>query len=146
MWNPSEVKQRACSAVRLKPSGCVSFAKTLSVCLASSGPADTQESDAISSLREQLDMLRTVVFESSLPTRALHGDVSLRNLLRPSRRLVWNDFEDTFRGPVPLGCFQLAGSLRIHGASERSVREMLEASAGRMSRSWPPFSRRSRRL
>lgn len=90
-------------------------------------PADAQESDAISSLREQLDMLRTVVFESSLPTQALHGDVSLRNLLRTPSRLVWNDFEDTFRGPVHWDVASYAGSLRIHGASERSVREMLEA-------------------
>ncbi|MEO8968879.1 MAG: aminoglycoside phosphotransferase family protein [Solirubrobacteraceae bacterium] len=89
-------------------------------------PADAQESDAISSLREQLDMLRTV-FESSLPTQALHGDASLRNLLRTPRRLVWNDFEDTFRGPVHWDLASFASSLRIHGASERSVREMLEA-------------------
>jgi Ser/Thr protein kinase RdoA (MazF antagonist) len=90
-------------------------------------PVDAQESDAISSLREQLDMLRTVVFESSLPTQALHGDVSLRNLLRTPRRLVWNDFEDTFRGPVHWDVASYVGSLRIHGANERSVREMLEA-------------------
>ncbi len=90
-------------------------------------PADAQESDAISSLREQLDMLRTVVFESNLPTQALHGDVSLRNLLRTRRRLVWNDFEDTFRGPVHWDVASYAGSLRNHGASERSVREMLAA-------------------
>ena len=90
-------------------------------------PADAQESDAISSLREQLDMLRTVVFESSLPTQVLHGDVSLRNLLRTPRRLVWNDFEDTFRGPVHWDVASYVSSLRIHGAGERSVQEMLEA-------------------
>ncbi len=90
-------------------------------------PADAQESDAISSLGEQLNMLRTVVFQSSLPTQALHGDVSLRNLLRTPRRLVWNDFEDTFRGPVHWDVASFVGSLRIHGASERSVREMLDA-------------------
>lgn len=80
-------------------------------------PADTQESDAISPLREQLDMLRTVVFESSLPTRALHGDVSLRNVLRPPRRLVWNDFKDTFRGPVPLGC---SATPTVSGSTEQA--------------------------
>jgi Phosphotransferase enzyme family len=90
-------------------------------------PADAQKSDAISSLREQLDMLRSGVFESSLPTQALHGDVSLRNLLRTTRRVVWNDFEDTFRGPVHWDLASYVGSLRIHGASERSVREMLKA-------------------
>jgi hypothetical protein len=90
-------------------------------------PADAQESDTVSSLRDQLDLLRTIVFESSLPTQALHGDVSLRNLLRTPRRLVWNDFEDTFRGPVHWDVASYIGSLRIHGASERSVREMLDA-------------------
>jgi Ser/Thr protein kinase RdoA (MazF antagonist) len=88
--------------------------------------ADAQESDAISSLREQLGTLRTVVFESTLPTQALHGDVSLRNLLRTPRRLVWNDFEDTFRGPVHWDVASYIGSFRIHGASQRSAREMLE--------------------
>ena len=90
-------------------------------------PTDAQQSDMISSLREQLEMLRLVVFESSLPTQALHGDVSLRNLLRTPRRLVWNDFEDTFRGPVHWDVASYVGSLRIHGASERLVREMLKA-------------------
>lgn len=89
-------------------------------------PADAQESDAISSLGEQLDMLRTAVFTSSLSTQALHGDVSLRNLLRTPRRLVWNDFEDTFRGPIHWDVASYIGSFRIHGASERSVQEMLD--------------------
>jgi hypothetical protein len=90
-------------------------------------PADAQESDANSTLGERLDMLRTVVFESIRPTQALHGDVSLRNLLRTPRRLVWNDFEDTFRGPVHWDVASYVGSLRIDGASEPFVREMLNA-------------------
>jgi hypothetical protein len=52
-------------------------------------PADAQESETIAKLRAQLGMLRTAVFESSLPAQALHGDVSLRNLLRtPSSRFL----------------------------------------------------------
>ncbi len=89
-------------------------------------PADAQQRDAIVSLGERLDMLRTTVFESSLPTQALHGDVSLRNLLRTPGRLVWNDFEDTFRGPVHWDVASAVGSLRIHRADERSIREMLD--------------------
>lgn len=89
-------------------------------------PADAQETEAIASLREQLGRLRTVVFQSSLPTQALHGDVSLRNLLRTPRRFVWNDFEDTFRGPVHWDVASYVGSFRIHGASQHGVREMLE--------------------
>ncbi len=102
-------------------------------------PADAQEREAISSLREQLDMLRPDVFESSLPTQALHGDVSLRNLLRTPRRLVWNDFEDTFRGPVHWDVASYVGSLRIHGASERSVQEMLEAYGWDAEQELAPF-------
>jgi hypothetical protein len=63
-------------------------------------PADAREADAMSSLRARLDALGKVVFESTLSSQALHGDVSLSNLLRAPPRLVWNDFEDTFRGPA----------------------------------------------
>lgn len=90
-------------------------------------PADDQQRDAIASLGERLDSLRTIVFESSLPNQALHGDVSLSNLLRTGQRLVWNDFEDTFRGPVHWDVASAVGSLRIRGADTRAVREMLDA-------------------
>jgi hypothetical protein len=102
-------------------------------------PADAQERAAIASLRERLDVLRTVVFESSLPSQALHGDVSLRNLLRTPHRLVWNDFEDTFRGPVHWDLASFNGSLRMHGASERSAREMLEAYGWEDEQDLAPF-------
>jgi hypothetical protein len=101
-------------------------------------PADARERDAIASLRERLDQLQTV-FESPLPTQALHGDVSLRNLLRTPRGLVWNDFEDTFRGPVHWDVASYVGSLRIHGANERSVRGMLEAYGWDDERALAPF-------
>ena len=90
-------------------------------------PIDAREREAAASLRGQLDTMRTVVFQSSLPTQALHGDVSLRNLLRTPRRLVWNDFEDTFRGPVHWDVASYVSSLQMHGASDRFVREMLDA-------------------
>ncbi|HEY5195476.1 MAG TPA: aminoglycoside phosphotransferase family protein [Solirubrobacteraceae bacterium] len=90
-------------------------------------PADAREADGISSLRARLDALREVVFESTLPTQALHGDVSLSNLLRTPPGLVWNDFEDTFRGPVHWDVAGYVISLRTHGASSRFVREMLDA-------------------
>jgi hypothetical protein len=89
-------------------------------------PVDAQQRDEIASLGERLDTPRTVVFESTLPTQALHGDVSLRNLLHTPHRLVWNDFEDTFRGPVHWDVASAVGSLRMHGADARSIREMLE--------------------
>jgi hypothetical protein len=102
-------------------------------------PADAQEREALAPLRDRLDMLGTVVFESSLPTQALHGDASLRNLLRTPRGLVWNDFEDTFRGPLHWDLASFIGSLRIHGGSERSVREMLGAYGWDDGRELAPF-------
>jgi hypothetical protein len=102
-------------------------------------PADVQQRAAIVSLGERLNALGTVVFESSLPTQALHGDVSLRNLLRSGRRLVWNDFEDTFRGPVHWDVASAVGSLRIHGADTRCVHEMLDVYGWNDERELEPF-------
>lgn len=90
-------------------------------------PVHGREADAISSLRARLDALAEVVFESTLPSQALHGDVSLSNLLYTPRRLIWNDFEDTFRGPVH---WDLAGyviSVRTRGASSSFVAQLLDA-------------------
>jgi phosphotransferase family enzyme len=89
-------------------------------------PAAAGEADAISSLGTRLDALRSVVFEPTLPTQALHGDVSVRNLLHTSQRLIWNDFEDTFRGPVHWDLASYVSSLRIRGANSTFVREMLD--------------------
>jgi Ser/Thr protein kinase RdoA (MazF antagonist) len=102
-------------------------------------PANAQEGETIASLRERLEMLRTIVFDSSLPTQALHGDVSLHNLLRTPHRRLWNDFEDTFRGPVHWDVASYVGSLRIHGANERTVREMLEGYGWNDEQELAPF-------
>jgi aminoglycoside phosphotransferase len=90
-------------------------------------PSDVREAEAIGSLRARLDGLGEAVFESTLPIQALHGDVSLSNLLRSPQRLVWNDFEDTFRGPVHWDLASYAESLRICGASSNFVEAMLDA-------------------
>jgi Ser/Thr protein kinase RdoA (MazF antagonist) len=102
-------------------------------------PADAQEGDTIESLRERLEMLRTIVFDSRLPTQALHGDVSLRNLLGTPDRRLWNDFEDTFRGPVHWDVASYVGSLRMQGASERTVRAMLEGYGWNDEQELAPF-------
>jgi Phosphotransferase enzyme family len=34
-----------------------------------------------------------------VPVQALHGDAHLRNVIQTARGPLWNDFEDTFRGP-----------------------------------------------
>jgi hypothetical protein len=89
-------------------------------------PADARGAGTISSLKARLHALREV-FEAPLPAQALHGDVSLSNLLATPHRLVWNDFEDTFRGPVHWDVASYVSSLRTRGASSRFVRAMLDA-------------------
>ncbi len=90
-------------------------------------PADAVEAGKVSSLGARLDALDAVVFNSTLPTQALHGDVSLSNLLHTPQRLVWNDFEDTFRGPVHWDVASYVISLRTRGGSSSFVRRMLDA-------------------
>jgi hypothetical protein len=63
-------------------------------------PTDALSPEHIDALRERLLALRGPVFESPLPAQALHGDMSLSNLLSTANGLVWSDFEDAFRGPV----------------------------------------------
>ena len=50
-----------------------------------------------------------------LPTQALHGDAHPGNLLAGSDGLVWNDFEDTWRGPPAWDLACLAHSSRLDG-------------------------------
>jgi Ser/Thr protein kinase RdoA (MazF antagonist) len=89
-------------------------------------PVDAHGVAMISALKARLDALVPVVFKSDLPSQALHGDVSLGNLLRLPDRWLWNDFEDTFRGPVNWDLAGFVGSLHRQGASSSFVQEMLE--------------------
>ena len=94
----------------------------------------------IDSLRQRLNALSDSVFGTSLPMQALHGDASLSNLLCTREGLVWNDFEDTFRGPVH---WDLAGylmSLEAGGASSAFVGQALEAYGGVDKRELAPFA------
>ena len=90
-------------------------------------PIDPPQRRAVASLGERLQVLGPAVFASGLSIQALHGDVSLHNLLRAPGRLIWNDFEDTFRGPVHWDLASAVGSLQIHGADAQTVSEMLDA-------------------
>ena len=63
-------------------------------------PSAELSAKRIDSLGERLAALRETLFVTSRPARALHGDASIGNPLRTTSGLLWNDFEDTFRGPV----------------------------------------------
>jgi hypothetical protein len=81
----------------------------------------------IDSLRVELAALTPRVFESALPVQALHGDVSMGNLLRPDRGLLWNDLEDVCAGPVAWDVAGIVASARGRGQSEEFVEELLAA-------------------
>jgi hypothetical protein len=87
-------------------------------------PSEALDASTISSLRARLDAAGEV-FGSTLPVQALHGDVGLGNLLHTPDRLVWNDFEDTFRGPVHWDLAGYVMSLRARGATAGFVRQVL---------------------
>jgi hypothetical protein len=89
-------------------------------------PTDVLDADTISSLRARLDAAGDPVFGSTLAVQALHGDASLSNLLHTPDRLVWNDFEDTFRGPVHWDVAGYTMGLRRRGATAAFVRQVLD--------------------
>jgi hypothetical protein len=102
-------------------------------------PTDALGPTAIDSLHERLRALRVRVFEATLPVQALHGDVSLSNLLDADGRLVWSDFEDTFRGPVHWDVASYVTSLRDRGADARFVTRVLDAYGWTDQRALAPF-------
>jgi aminoglycoside phosphotransferase len=103
-------------------------------------PTGALTSQQIDSLRTRLFALSDTVFGAPLPVQALHGDASLSNLLRASERFVWNDFEDTFRGPVH---WDLAGyliSLEARGADPAFVARALDGYGWGDKRELAPFT------
>ncbi|HET8758535.1 MAG TPA: aminoglycoside phosphotransferase family protein [Solirubrobacteraceae bacterium] len=82
---------------------------------------------AVARLRRRLDALTPTVFESSLPAQALHGDVSIGNLLRTDRGLVWTDLEDVCAGPVAWDVAGLVTSARARGQSAEFIDALLTA-------------------
>lgn len=103
-------------------------------------PTAALDAERIDSLREWLLSLGETVFEASLPVQALHGDASLSNLLCTSAgRLVWNDFEDTFRGPLHWDVAGYVMSLEYQGADMAFVASALDAYGWDDERELAPF-------
>lgn len=90
-------------------------------------PSATLGAEKIESLGERLETLGDSVFGLSLPAQALHGDATLTNLLSTSDGPVWNDFEDTFRGPVEWDLAGYAMSLEYSGADPDFIQRALDA-------------------
>ncbi len=103
-------------------------------------PTAALSEQAIDSLRGRLRALGDTVFRSSLPTQPLHGDASMSNLLRTPERLVWNDFEDTFRGPVHWDVAGYLMSVRAMGADSTFLARVLDAYGWRDEQALAPFT------
>jgi hypothetical protein len=104
-------------------------------------PSADLSAERIESLEASLRALGGPVFAAPLPARALHGDTSLFNLLRgTSGRLVWNDFEDTLRGPVHWDVAGFLISLELRGADPAFVARALDAYGGIDQRELAPFA------
>jgi Ser/Thr protein kinase RdoA (MazF antagonist) len=68
---------------------------------------------ATGELRAELAELSVAV--AGLPGQALHGDAHPANLLATPDGLVWNDFEDTWRGPVAWDLACLLNTKQLDG-------------------------------
>lgn len=94
----------------------------------------------VDSLGERLLALTDTVFDTSLPTQALHGDASLTNLLRTPIGLLWNDFEDVLRGPVHWDVAGYVMALEDRGADPAFVRRALDAYGWDHDQDLAPFT------
>jgi hypothetical protein len=88
-------------------------------------PSDALSLPDIDRLHGRLEALAPVVFESSLPAQALHGDASIGNLLRADTGLLWNDLEDVCTGPVEWDVSSLVTSASARGKSAQFIDELL---------------------
>jgi aminoglycoside phosphotransferase (APT) family kinase protein len=103
-------------------------------------PSAELSAERIDSMGEQLAALRETLFATSLPVQALHGDASIGNLLRTPGGLLWNDFEDTFRGPVHWDVAGYLISLEWRGADDAFVERALAAYGGLDREALAPFT------
>ena len=105
-------------------------------------PTAALTTEKIDSLRARLFALSDTAFGAPLPTQALHGDASLDNLLcaSGSERFVWNDFEDTLRGPVHWDVAGYLISLEARGADPAFLARALDAYGWDDKRELAPFT------
>jgi hypothetical protein len=87
----------------------------------------------------QLEVLTASVFESGERAQALHGDISLGNLLSANGGLLWNDLEDVCTGPVAWDLAGLVASARGRGHDDAFVAELLAAYGDPGVESLQPF-------
>ena len=104
-----------------------SVADSLAHLLDALQPSARLKREQLETMNSELERLRPLVFETGLPAQALHGDVSLSNLLHAERGLLWNDLEDVCEGPVEWDLASLVVSIRDRGAGPHFVDAALRA-------------------
>jgi hypothetical protein len=97
--------------------------------------------DEIEQLGGTLDDVAASAFDSDRPRQALHGDVSLTNILTTPAGLVWNDLEDVCKGPVEWDVAGLVDAAERRDLGERYVAEFLAAYDGPTIDALEPFMR-----
>lgn len=103
-------------------------------------PVDWLTQSDIDSFGDELSRLTPIVFETSLPIQALHGDTSMSNVLITAGGLRWNDFEDVCAGPVAWDVVGLVQSATGSGQGAGFVEELLEAYGDTGVDSLEPFA------
>jgi len=97
-------------------------------------------SPEVDSLGDRLFALTDSVFDTPLPTRPLHGDASLSNLLSTPLGPLWNDFEDVLRGPIQWDVAGYAIAMEQRGADADFVNRALDAYGWDDPRDLVPFT------
>ena len=102
----------------LPPLAVLDEAEDVVVRLAAEGVLDAGDAALLEGVGREV---RARVAALALPWQAVHGDAHLRNVITTSRGPLWNDWEDTFLGPVAwdLGC--LHASARAFGHDPAAV-------------------------
>ncbi|RZS34047.1 phosphotransferase family enzyme [Herbihabitans rhizosphaerae] len=80
------------------------------VFLAASGAITGEQAELF---RAEADRLRGAL--AGVPVQPLHGDAHPGNLIASRKGLLWNDFEDTWRGPAAWDHACLANTRRLDG-------------------------------
>jgi Phosphotransferase enzyme family len=104
--------------------------------LAQSGALEAGEAGRF---RSELDRLATELAAVDLPWQALHGDVSLTNLLNTDRGARWNDFEDVCRGPLAWDVAGIATSCRRRRSPEFAQQALAAHGSGLSDEEPAPF-------
>jgi phosphotransferase family enzyme len=78
-------------------------------------PLVTAPPSVLAVLAAEAERLRSAV--AAFPARPLHGDAHAGNLLATPAGLMWNDFEDTWLGPLGWDLACLSTSRRVDGAA-----------------------------